>query len=243
MTSSLLRIGTAGWTIPTRHADRVPAGGSHLQRYAARLDAVEINSSFHRPHQRKTYERWAQSTPASFAFSVKLPKQITHDLQLQDCDAALDRFVDEVSGLGDKLLVLLVQLPPSFAYDGTSAGAFFETLRQRIAIPVAVEPRHADWFTPQVESWLAACRVARVAADPARIEAAGTPGGWDGLTYYRWHGAPRMYYSDYDAGTLSALKQQLYDAQKRKVPTWCIFDNTASGAALGNALTLQAEFT
>ena len=241
MPSPPLRIGTAGWTIPSRHAARMPAGDSHLHRYAARLNAVEVNSSFHRPHQRKTYERWAKATPADFAFSVKLPEQITHDLRLQDCDAPLKRFVGEVTGLGEKLSVLLVQLPPSLRFDDTIAGAFFDTLRQRITISVALEPRHADWFTHEVDDWLATRRIARVAADPARIEGAGTPGGWDGLIYYRWHGAPRMYYSDYDAEALSALKQELAKARQRKVPAWCIFDNTASGAALGNALTLDEE--
>jgi uncharacterized protein YecE (DUF72 family) len=72
-----LRIGTAGWSVPSRYSGTIPAGGSHLERYARRLNAAEINSSFHRPHQRKTYERWACCTPANFRFSVKVPKTMT----------------------------------------------------------------------------------------------------------------------------------------------------------------------
>lgn len=233
-----LRIGTAGWAVPSSYAAVMPQGGSHLERYARRLNAVEINSSFYRPHQRQTYERWARSTPAGFSFSVKMPRAITHEARLADCDAMLDRFVMEVTGLGDKLGVLLVQLPPSFSFDRQVAGRFFRTLRTRIDAPAALEPRHRSWFEPGVTAWLADHGIARVAADPAPVVGAGETGGWDGLAYYRWHGSPRIYYSDYDAAALASLQRKLDERRRRNVPTWCIFDNTASGAALGNALAL-----
>lgn len=227
--------------MPSRYAAEVPPGGSHLARYARRLNAVEINSSFYRPHQHKTYARWAQSVPPAFRFAVKVPKAITHEARLADCEALLDRFVAEVAGLGDKLGVLLVQLPPSLAFSESVAGAFFEALRARTATPIALEPRHASWFAPDREAWLAARQIAWVAADPAPVEGAGEPGGWRGLAYYRWHGAPRIYYSDYDAAALAALAQRLAAEQARGASVWCIFDNTALGHALGNALALTSS--
>lgn len=233
-----LRIGTAGWAVPSLYAAVMPRGGSHLERYAQRLNAVEINSSFYRPHQRKTYERWARSTPAGFSFSVKMSKAITHEARLTDCDAMLDRFVAEVTGLGDKLGVLLVQLPPSFSFDKRVADRFFRALRERIDTPAALEPRHRSWFKPDVTAWLADISIARVAADPAPVAEAGEASGWAGLAYYRWHGSPRIYFSDYDASALASLKRKLDESRRRGVPTWCIFDNTALGAALGNALAL-----
>jgi uncharacterized protein YecE (DUF72 family) len=235
------RIGTAGWTVPSRYAAQMPAGGSHLERYARSLTAAEINSSFHRPHRRTTYERWAQSTPAGFRFSVKVPKAITHEARLIDCGALLDRFAAEVTGLGEKLAVLLVQLPPKFAFEETVADRFCRDLRQRIDIPIAFEPRNASWFAPAVNDWLVAQRIARVAADPATNAGAAEPGGWNGLVYYRWHGAPRVYFSSYDEGTLASLGRRLAEHRARGVSPWCIFDNTASGAALGNALTLSSS--
>lgn len=238
MPNTFLHIGTAGWTIPSRYAAEMPAGSSQLERYARRLNAVEINSSFYRPHQRKTYERWAQSTPADFRFSVKVPKAMTHEARLVACGPLLDRFAAEVIGLSEKLGVLLVQLSPKLAFDRAVADEFFRDLRRRFDTPVALEPRNATWFTPGVESWLAERRIARVAADPARVPGAGDLGGWSGLAYYRWHGSPRIYFSDYDAAALAALKRRLEDNRARGCPTWCIFDNTALGAALGNALTL-----
>jgi uncharacterized protein YecE (DUF72 family) len=232
-----LRIGTAGWSVTSLYIDRVPLGGSHLERYGRRLNAVEINSSFHRPHRRTTYQRWAQSVPDDFRFAVKLPKTISHEAGLADCDAVLDRFVEEVAGLGDKLAVLLVQLPPTSALNKAIANRFFRALRARIDTDVALEPRHASWFAPDVDDWLAKRRIARVAADPARVAGAGEPGGWNKLAYYRWHGSPRIYYSNYGAAALKALKRRLED-RARGCSAWCIFDNTTSGAALGNALTL-----
>jgi uncharacterized protein YecE (DUF72 family) len=231
------RIGTAGWNVPSLYLGQVPLGGSHLERYARRLNAVEINSSFYRPHRRATYQRWAQSVPDDFRFSVKVPKAITHEAGLADCGALLDRFVDEVTGLGEKLGVLLVQLPPKSAFKKRIANGFFRDLRKRIDIDVVLEPRHASWFAADVDDWLAERNIARVAADPAPVLGAGKPGGRKALAYYRWHGSPRIYYSDYNAAALASLQRRLKEGRARTV--WCIFDNTAAGAALGNALELK----
>jgi uncharacterized protein YecE (DUF72 family) len=242
MTSLSLRIGTAGWSVPSRYAAELPPGGSHLKRYARRFNAVEINSSFYRPHQRKTYQRWAQSAASDFRFAVKLPKAMTHEQRLVDCGALLDDFAGEVTGLGDRLGVLLLQLPPKLAFDQPVAERFFHDLRLRLDVPVACEPRHASWFTPDINGWLAERRIARVAADPAPVPGAGEPGGWNGLAYYRWHGAPRIYYSDYDDVALAALARRLDAHRQHGAAAWCILDNTALGAALGNALALTQRF-
>jgi uncharacterized protein YecE (DUF72 family) len=167
---------------------------------------------------------------------------MTHQARLAECGALLDRFIEEVTGLGDKLGVLLVQLPPKLAFDERVADGFFRDLRARIDIPVALEPRHASWFTPDVDNWLVERHVARAAADPPRLEDAGKAGGWSGLAYYRWHGSPRIYFSDYDDGALASLKRFLDADSSQGIPTWCIFDNTASGAALGNALVLASAY-
>jgi uncharacterized protein YecE (DUF72 family) len=221
--------------------------GSHLARYARRLNAVEINSSFHRPHRTATYARWAAATPVDFRFAVKIPKTMTHERRLHDCDALLDRFLAEVAGLGEKLGVLLVQLPPKAALDKRVAGGFFRALRKRTATPVVLEPRHASWFSRGADAWLAALEIARAAADPTPSAlaalGAGEAGGWRGLVYYRWHGSPRRYYSDYDAAALASLHRRLEQSRSAGVPTWCIFDNTASGAAFGNAIVLNNSFS
>lgn len=239
--SGTIVVGTAGWSIPRASADRCPGTGSHLERYGARLPGVEINSSFARPHRIDTYRRWAASVPDGFRFSVKLPRAITHERRLSGCHALLDRFAGEVAGLGAKLGPLLVQLPPSAVFDAEVAGAFFAELRARLDAPVVCEPRHATWFAAQADALLVAHKVARVAADPARVPGAGDPGGWDGLAYVRLHGSPRIYASDYPPKALSATAARLARYAAGGRPAWCIFDNTAAGHALGNALALADE--
>ena len=173
--------------------------------------------------------------PEHFRFAVKLPREITHDRRLVDAAAPLEQFLDEIQPLEARLGPLLVQLPPSLAYDAPAAEAFLDLLRNRFGGEVACEPRHASWFEADADVMLCRHRVARVAADPARVPAAAQPGGWPGLAYYRLHGSPRMYYSAYDSGYLDQLATAL---ATRQGPVWCVFDNTASGAAAGNALEL-----
>lgn len=235
-------IGTAGWSLPSQYADYFSGVGTHLTRYATRLNAVEINSSFYRPHRRATYERWARSVPEHFRFSVKVPKEITHARRLLHSKDQLDRFLAEVSGLGGKLGVLLVQLPPSLSFDAESASDFFDDLRSRMhaRIGVACEPRHGSWFSDAANALLERHIVARVAADPPRSVEAGEPAGWRGLAYYRLHGSPRIYYSNYDRTALARTRRNLDENCARGIQTWCIFDNTAAFAALGNALAIGA---
>jgi uncharacterized protein YecE (DUF72 family) len=233
-----VRIGTAGWTIPKQHAAAFSPDGSHLARYGQRFNAVEINSSFYRPHRRTTYERWAAAVPAGFAFAVKVPRAITHERRLVQTESELDSFLAQATGLGEKLGVLLIQLPPSLAFDASAATAFFVALRARHGGDVAFEPRHASWFVSDAEALLIEHRIARVAADPAVVPAAAMPGGWSGLHYFRLHGAPRIYRSHYEPDALARYADALRNAQGR---TWCIFDNTAEAAATGNALALAAK--
>ena len=236
-----VRIGCAGWSLPRAEPSRFAAAGSHLERYASRFDAVEINSSFHRPHRPATYARWSASVPPAFRFSVKLPKTITHALRLQEAGEPLAAFLSEVAGLGEKLGCLLVQLPPSLSLDppmATVAGDFFAGLRALTTAPVACEPRHPTWFTPEADDLLRELEVARVAADPARVAAAAEPGGWPGLSLLSPAWLPANLLFGLSALCLAARAPR---GSRRRVehPAWCIFDNTTLGAATGNALDLR----
>jgi uncharacterized protein YecE (DUF72 family) len=235
----MIRIGCAGWAIASRQSDLFGEGASTLARYATRFSVVEVNSTFHRAHRPDTYVRWAESVPRAFRFSVKLPKAITHDARLVRAGPALRAFANEVAGLGAKLGGVLVQLPPSLAFDARVAGAFFKNLRAVFEVPVACEPRHASWFEPRVVALWERFDVARVAADPPVIDGGGVPGGAVRWRYYRLHGAPRMYYSAYDDGRLAALASELRMHDRTRRPTWCIFDNTAHSHAIENAARLQ----
>ena len=236
MHAAEVRVGTAAWAISRDVRDRFDAEGSRLERYARRLPCAEINSSFYRPHRLSTYARWAASVPDDFRFALKVPKEITHTRRFVDVAEPLDRFLAETAVLEEKRGVLLVQLPPSFAYDAALAGEFFATFRARYDGLLVCEPRHPTWFEADAGAALAGARVARVAADPAPVPAAAVPGGWAGFVYYRLHGAPRTYYSAYDEAALRDVAKRLRAAP---APAWCIFDNTALDAATANALDLM----
>ncbi len=240
---SIARVGVAGWSVPEALRDEFPIGGSHLERYASRFDAVEINSSFYRPHRCATYARWAASVPAGFRFAVKLPKTITHERRFADCADLLARFAGEVEGLGAKRGPVLVQLPPSFALAAGLADDFFAQLASVVGGALVCEPRHASWFNAEADAILRRHRVGRVGADPAPVVAAARTGGWEGLAYFRLHGAPRIYWSAYDAAAIEDHARHIATLAAHGAEVWTIYDNTAAGAAPADALSLLARLT
>jgi uncharacterized protein YecE (DUF72 family) len=233
-----LFIGTAGWSIPSIHKPNFPEAGSHLARYGAVFRAAEINSSFYRPHRRSTYERWADNVPGHFRFSVKVPKTVSHSDWL-DFASELDAFFSEIAGLGSKLGPLLIQLPPKRAFVRDEAARFLSAFRERTDGAIVCEPRHASWFSSSVDDLLRSFRVARVAADPPRAEGADLPGDWPGMVYFRLHGSPVIYRSAYGEARLGDVARRLIESARAGNEAWCIFDNTTSYAAAGDALTLK----
>jgi uncharacterized protein YecE (DUF72 family) len=236
--ADICHVGTAGWSLQTALQPRFPGAGSHLQRYARVLPAVEINSSFYRPHRPATYARWRDSVPAEFRFCVKLFREITHFRRLHDVEEVLDSFLGEVLNLGDRLGCVLVQMPPSLAFEAGIADKFFHRLRASVPadLGLACEARHRSWFGEEAAQLLARESVARVIADPAVVTDA-APVGYRDLVYIRLHGSPEIYHSNYDDACLQKLALRLQHHREKGRQVWCIFDNTASGAALPNALS------
>jgi uncharacterized protein YecE (DUF72 family) len=234
------RVAIAGWSVRKEHGELFAAQGSHLQRYASRFAAVEINSSFYGSHKQETYERWAATVAENFRFAVKMPKRLTHEHCLEDTGSELTQFLRAISGLGVKLGCVLVQLPPGLAYDPRTVESFFTALRSRHRGPLVCEPRHPTWFTGAADARLEAHGVGRVAADPSCGDRGDTPGGSDRVSYFRLHGSPVMYHSSYTDAFLAELAQRIRILAAR-APVWCVFDNTARGAATLNAIDLQAR--
>lgn len=236
--NGILRIGCAGWTLPRVSAAAFPAEGSHLERYAAVMNTVEINSSFYRPHQPKTYARWAESVPRDFRFSVKLPRTITHAARLVGIDEPLARFAGEAGALGDKLGCVLVQLPPRLAFDAAVADEFFTRLKARFGCALVCEARNESWFGDVATELLRRHGITRVIADPAK----GQPGEHVPTTstiYTRLHGAPRIYYSAYEEPYLKALARDMAVHAAAGRDVWVIFDNTLSPTFMDEVLLVR----
>lgn len=235
-------IGTAGWSVPRASAHRCAGEGTHLERYSNVFSCAEINSSFHRPHSPATYRKWAGCTPIGFRFAVKVPRTITHDQKLRRARRPLEAFLGECAGLGRKRGPILVQLPPSLSFEPRVARAFFQLVRSRYAGALVCEPRHQTWFAAAADELMMQLKVGRVAADPAPAPGGDAPGGWPGIVYYRLHGSPRKYWSKYETGYVESLAGAI-GRVPASVDAWCVFDNTASGAALENAWELRSLLT
>lgn len=239
-------VGTAGWSLPAAVGADFPGQGTHLSRYARRFSGVEINSTFYRRHRRLTFASWASQVPDGFRFAVKMPRLITHELALRSSARPVDDFATDIEGLGDRLGPVLIQLPPGLAYEGPVVKRFLHIVRDRITGAVVCEPRHPSWDSAAATAALAEQHVGRVAADPPRLGPEEEPAGWLGPTgdgaaatiYYRLHGRPRTYWSNYGHDALADWSRRMarWPAQ---ADVWCIFDNTAAGAATANALALQ----
>lgn len=238
MSQAPVRIGCAGWSLPAQASAFFPEDGSHLQRYSAIFNAVEINSSFYRSHRTTTYERWAAAVPRDFRFSVKLPKEISHTLRLKACARPLQQFLNEIEGLGARLGCVLIQLPPSFGFERTVVRQFLKLFRRHFAGNAVIEPRHVTWFDPSVEDILDEFKIGRAGSDPAVCAAAAEPRRGDAVAYLRLHGSPRKYFSNYDDARIRAVASTLRTQRSRARQAWCIFDNTAHGFATLNALRL-----
>jgi uncharacterized protein YecE (DUF72 family) len=226
------RVGTAGWSLPRKPKSE----GSHLYHYSRELSCTEINSTFYRPHRASTWVRWAAETPPDFRFSIKAPRSITHEAKLRDTEPLVKAFLEQIQPIQAKAGPVLFQLPPSLGFDPVLAEEFLAMLRDLYQGEAALEPRHAGWFTPKADALLSSHEIARVGADPPKgaPEAAG-PGGNLSLVYHRLHGAPRVYYSNYEDSFLATRAAGIH-AHKN---VWIIFDNTALSHAYPNALRFQ----
>jgi uncharacterized protein YecE (DUF72 family) len=233
MNSTACRIGCAGWNLPKYLRD---PSLSYLGRYAQLFNCVEINSSFYRHHLPKTYARWADAVPEDFRFSVKAPRAITHASVA--VKATIDRFLNEIRELGEKLGPLLIQFPPKGAFKKSVASELFLSFREKFNGEIVCEPRHATWFELEAYELLKAYSISLVVADPKPVSSA--PGALEHESrYYRLHGAPKIYYSEY---TEEFLRQFKRNEALNRGGTWVIFDNTALGYAYQNALALMESF-
>jgi len=231
------RIGLAGWSeAVSKYREHFPGTGSGLERYSRTLSMVEVNASFYRAVRAETFASWAEQTPPDFNFSVKINRAVTHAARLS-ANAKLEQALEPMMSLGPKLAAVLIQLPPTLAFDPERDEAFLDRLRALYSGMVAWEPRHPSWEGFEASALLAARGITRVRTEIPESDVPGPGSGYpSGGTYVRLHGTPRRYYSAYSATDLATLADWLGGAPD---PVIVIFDNTASSAGVRNALELE----
>ena len=117
-----------------------------LSYYSQIFDFVEIDSTFYRIPSKFMVNNWSKRTPESFRFAVKFPKIITHDKRLKDVEKDIEQFYDAMEPLYDKILVFLIQLPPSLQI--AEGLELIKNLRYQLdpSFRYAIEVRHHSWF-------------------------------------------------------------------------------------------------
>jgi len=163
-----IRVGTCAWTFDDWAGAFYPPElpQTHwLDFYARYLPAVEVDSTFYAAPGEETLRRWIELTPANFRFTCKLPREITHTRKLRDCSVELGMFLQAIEPLAQKLSIILIQLPPSFAPKDSrqSLRKFLPQLPKDFRF--AIEFRHPGWHRPQIISLLQKYHVCWVWAD------------------------------------------------------------------------------
>lgn len=207
-----------------------------MARYGEVFNAVEINSTHYKHHRSKTFAKWGSLVPAHFRFAVKMHRSIGHVQRLSRMEEAI-HFLNTLDAFGEKLGVVLLQLPPSLAYT-PQVEDFLRELRSEYNAAMAIEPRHPTWAQGEVEQVLRQLGIARLAADPPLITERVLAAGDRAVSYYRLHGNPQMCRSVYSDGRLQHLAATIISERQEGGDTFVFFDNTMSGAAHANAFHL-----
>src|SRR5437867_10163682 len=143
--------GTSGYSykewVGHFYPEKTPASAM-LRYYAERFPTVEINNTFYRMPAQALLERWAAEVPDDFVFTLKASRHITHHKRLKNVESNVAEFIRRASFLGDKLGMLLFQLPPTLRKDLPRLRDFLGAVPpgQRFA----VEFRHASWQDDEV---------------------------------------------------------------------------------------------
>ena len=162
----MIVVGTSGWQYADWRGRLYPDGLPQrlwLERYGATFATVEVNNAFYRLPERGTFEQWRTRTPDDFVVAVKMSRYLTHIKRLRDPAEPVARFLDRAAGLGPKLGPVLLQLPPNLAVDVAALDAVLGRFPDEVR--VAVEPRHASWWTEDVRKVLLAHGAALCWAD------------------------------------------------------------------------------
>lgn len=204
----------------------------YLQFYSKNLNALEINSTFYRRPTNKTLEKWHQTTPEDFKFFIKIPKNFTHIKRLQDTSIETKAFCEHIySGLQEKLAGFLFQLPPSFKYSEENLSRIIETVDQRFLN--VVEFRDHSWWNREVMDLLEKFSIIFSGVSiPKDIPSEVVINSEKNL-YYRLHGIPELFKSEYSDAELDALGKEI---SQFPGTSFIFFNNTFGTAGIKNAL-------
>ena len=234
-----LYIGTSGFTYKDWRGIFYPKGVAQknwLTFFAEHFNTVEINATFYRSFPRSVFESWYERTPAAFRFTLKGPRRITHEKQLETVEDDLKQFVENAAGLREKLSVMLWQFRPGAKADEYKERfAHFLTLLPR-DIRQVVEFRHSSWFNDEIYALLNRHHVGFVINDSSRWPAREVVTG--DFMYVRFHGPQQLYASLYTPEQLDQWAKKIRPRLKEQ-DVYIYFNNDYGGRAIQNARELR----
>jgi uncharacterized protein YecE (DUF72 family) len=157
-----IHIGTCAWSFEDWRGAFYPEGLQPTQRlafYARHFNSVEIDSTFYSPPSEHAAKNWVECTPDDFVFACKMPRAITHDRKLRDCDELLHGFLKSIEPLAPKLRAVLIQLPPYFTLKHEELALREFILGLPAGFRYAVEFRDMSWHLPRIAHLLEEHRV------------------------------------------------------------------------------------
>jgi uncharacterized protein YecE (DUF72 family) len=234
-----IRIGTSGWHykhwLGKFYPEKFPPA-KMLGRYAAEFDTVEINNSFYRLPEEKTFAEWRRQAPPGFLFAVKASRYLTHIKRLKDPEDPIQLFFSRAAHLRDRLGPILFQLPPRWKVDVGRLSDFVAALPP--GYRHVIELRDESWVRAEVVEILRRRNVALCIHDwrklpwPAELTA--------DFTYIRFHGHETLYGGNYSDRVLRGWAKRIEAWAGQLSAVFAYFNNDAHGYAITNAQTLRS---
>ena len=233
-----VHVGTSGWHYKHWVGDFYPARfppAKMLAWYAREFQTVEINNSFYRLPEERTFKDWANTVPPGFLFAVKASRFLTHIKRLKDAEDPINLFFSRARHLGPHLGPVLFQLPPRWKADPGRLRDFLEVLPKNYSY--VIEFRDDTWYTQEVYRLLQQHNVALCVHDwhtePWKQELTAN------FSYVRFHGTGGRYAGNYPAHVLQKWASKIQDLSGRLSQIYLYFNNDVGGHAIRNARTLR----
>lgn len=216
------------------YPDKLPQS-KWLAYYCTHFNTLELNNTFYRFPQLKTMGDWYNKTPEKFSFTVKAPRIITHFKQLVEAEEFIEKFYTVCKeGLKDKLGPILFQFPPKFLYTPTNLQKILDNLD--ISFMNVVEFRHNSWWNEEVYTQLAKKNIIFCGISHPNLPKDVVINNQN--IYYRLHGTPNLFLSEYEEETLETIANKIFDNNRIK-NVYCYFNNTMTVSAIKDAQWLQ----
>jgi len=242
--SGTVQIGTSGWNYKHWSGGvfyppdlKPPAWLSYYSRF---FSTVEVNNTFYRLPDKRVFEKWREQTPPGFVITLKVSRFFTHLKRLADPPISVGKFFENASGLGEKLGVMLFQLPPNFRYAPERLAGLLDYLDTQQVLPgvrAAFELRDREWYNEQCFELLRQHDAALVLADQPGFAAEGPVTA--SFVFLRRHGPGGMYVSNYPDESLERDARRIRGWNAAGKDVYIYFNNDAFGFAVRNALRLK----